>query len=196
MIHALCFLATMMAQTQGADFETELPPGGRYLRYTWATVSPELRAEPNHSSAVVKTLRGVWGRLIEYDSVRARMIAPGRVVALRETQLTGRDFGEARTISRSSYYRVQHPSVVRPAAAGDTLVYLQYRAEGTCFVRMSTTVIEAQPCPTERHADWKTLRDATTELWIRVTSLGEPLGWILTGPSVTSVYESRQQWAG
>lgn len=185
---SLGWVLSLLLQAASSAFESELAPGQNRLLYRWETSAPQLRAEPSHSSGVVRTLVGVRNRLIEYDFTRYRTVAAGSVVALRDGSVTGRSFGQTRSVSRFDYYRERHPSGSWPVVAGDTVLYLQYRSEGTCFVQLQATVIEAQPCPIEQPKDWKTVRDAQTELWIRVTALGEPLGWVLAGPSITKVY--------
>lgn len=183
----LTLLAALALQTSDTEFESELAPGGSRLLYKWETPTPQLRREPHWTSPVVKTLDGVRGRRVEYDSIRYRTTVPGIFVALRDGNLMGRDFGETRAVPFAAYYGREYSTVVRSVATGDTVSYLQYRAEGTCFLRHGSTVIEAKPCPIELPADWKTVRDAKTELWIRVTTLGAPLGWILAGPRITKV---------
>jgi hypothetical protein len=39
--------------------------------------------------------------------------------------------------------------------ASESIEYLQYRAEGTCFVRIADAVIDASPCPTEKKGEFR-----------------------------------------
>ena len=184
----VCSLVVLLVMQAGAAvFESELPPGNDRILYMWETATPQLRAEPYQSAQVVKTLDAVRNHIVEYDSTRFRTISAGGLVAMRGVRLFGRDFGSRRFVSTLEY-REKRPVRSWDIAVGDTLRYLLYRAEGTCFVQLVQTVIEAQPCPIEQPEDWKTLRDARTELWIRVTTVGRPLGWVRAGASITKLY--------
>jgi hypothetical protein len=60
---------------------------------------------------------------------------------------------------------------------GDTIEFLQHRAEGTCFVRWRERVIDARRCPSISPTTWTTLREPDTELWFRVVVDGSA-GWV------------------
>ncbi len=181
----LVWLTGVLLQGLGG-FSSEMPPG-RYLRYAWESATPKLHSAPSESAPIARTLRGVRNRLIEYDSVRYVTIEPGYLVPLRDTRLTGRIFGNVEAISRSTYYRGETEVVDLIMAAGDTVLYLQDRADNTCFLQVGSAVVEAQPCPSGGLVDWQTIAYPQTELWIRVTTVGKPLGWVKTGAGVTKV---------
>ena len=63
-------------------------------------------------------------------------------------------------------------------SAGDTFDYLQYRSEGTCFVRVAGKTMDAELCPTERK-EFRLDARPTTEWWIHLTVNGKPAGWLL-----------------
>ena len=62
----------------------------------------------------------------------------------------------------------------------DTIIeYLQYRAEGTCFIRVGKTVIDADPCPAVDKSKARVEVEPRTEWWIRVVLPGgAPKGWV------------------
>ena len=57
--------------------------------------------------------------------------------------------------------------------------YLQYRAEGTCFVRIGDRVVDADPCPAQNHQAFRMLNKPKTEWWIRVVVGRVPVGWVI-----------------
>ena len=62
---------------------------------------------------------------------------------------------------------------------GDVIEYLQYRAEGTCFVRVGDQVVDAHPCPAQDDAKFRVATKPKTEWWIRVVVERVPVGWAL-----------------
>lgn len=67
------------------------------------------------------------------------------------------------------YYSGRFPNAKVGVAPGTTLEYLQYRAEGTCFVRIDKDVIDASPCPDIDKNGFKLEKEPKTELWIHLT---------------------------
>ena len=60
-----------------------------------------------------------------------------------------------------------------------TFEYLQYRAEGTCFIRIERRVIDAD-CPAYMKSMFKVEIEPKTELWIHVVFPGGPAGLATT----------------
>ena len=63
-----------------------------------------------------------------------------------------------------------------------TLEYLQYRAEGSCFIRMEGGVIDADDCPANNKSLFKIEAEPTVESWIHVVLRGSS-GWLLVNDS-------------
>jgi len=76
-----------------------------------------------------------------------------------------------------------------PVQAGDTVEYLQYRAEGTCFIRIASDVIDAKLCPNQQPSRFRLDTEPITEWWIHVTIKGKPAGWLLVSDAVVKVVD-------
>ena len=61
---------------------------------------------------------------------------------------------------------------------GTSLEYLQYRAEGTCFVRLMGEVIDTDVCPAFDDK-FRVMAEPVTEWWVRVLISGKPKEWLL-----------------
>jgi hypothetical protein len=171
----------------GAAFEIDLwPEEGRPV---FEAVASRLviRAEPLSSGRVVRTLDVHPTDLLAFDSTRFRTVTPGAFVALQAADIGGRDLGDINALSRADYYSGKFASTRIRVQQGDSVSYLQYRAEGTCFVRMRGTVVDAAPCPTQQPSAFRVSREPRTEWWIRVVVDAKPLGWLLVTDTTARV---------
>lgn len=176
------------AGTQLADrpiFVTETwPEEGRPVFET--TGRPlVLLAAPDRGSEVVDSVASPGeGLPVDFDSTRFQTLEPGRIAVASADTVRGRIFGDVDYLSREVYYRSDVPVETLDLSAGDTILYLQYRAEGTCFVEIDGSVIDADLCPTFRTESFEIVSEPRTAWWVRTTSAtGEP-GWILVGEAV------------
>jgi hypothetical protein len=180
----VCFLrvlatAVLFAQAPTGVFEVELWPGEGRPLFQAVTNELVVRETPSRSANIVRRLLGWKGHEVAFDDSRYRTIESGLLQALSTTSVTGRVLGAIRRLTREAYYRGQFPRKTVSLKEGDVIEYLQYRAEGTCFVRVADQVIDADPCPTP---DDRTLRAVTqpkTEWWIRLVLDGAPVGWVM-----------------
>jgi hypothetical protein len=90
----------------------------------------------------------------------------------------GRPVFDAAFEARSDYYSGRFPREYRRVTAGETIEYLQYRAEGACFVRVDGAVFEAEVCPLVQRALFEMAHEPTVDWWIRVVVEGDPRGWL------------------
>ena len=93
--------------------------------------------------------------------------------------LTGRVLGTIRLLTRDAYYKGQFPRQAVALKEGDVVEYLQYRAEGTCFVQIADQVIDADPCPAQDDRTFSVITQPKTEWWIRVVLDRVPVGWVM-----------------
>lgn len=175
----LMALAFSLQPAPEAAFEVELWPGEG--RPVFEAVAPQLRLHeyPSQSSRIVDTVTVRPRQRLSFDDTRYRTIRPGRFLVLTSTTLTGRTLGDVARVSWSDYYSVKFGPARLAVKAADRIEYLQYRAEGTCFVRIGGSVIDADPCPTEKAAEFRLEAKPVTEWWIRVVEVGRPRGWLL-----------------
>lgn len=141
-----------------------------------------LFAAPDPGSEIVDSVASPGeGLLVEFDSTRYQTLEPGRIAVVTADTVRGRVFGDVDYLSRDAYYRPNVPVETLDLSAGDTILYLQYRAEGTCFVEIDGSVIDANLCPTFRTESFETVTEPRTAWWIRTTSASGAPGWALVG---------------
>jgi len=142
-----------------------------------------VRAEPDPDSPVVDTIRVPRGRRLAFDATRVQTITAGTIRSLAPMHVTGRDMGSTSHVSHEQYYFPTKADVSIPVTAATTIDYLQYRAEGTCFVRIDRRVIDAYPCPGFGPESVVVERQPLTRWWIRVQGESGAAGWILVSDS-------------
>ena len=164
-------------------FAVDLWPGEGIPVIEMQRASLPLRAAPDPASAVVDTLQGRVGQRVAFDSTRYQTIVAGAIEVLRPFQLTGRDLGDVSRLTLDAYYHSSIREVSIPFAAPSTIGFLQYRAEGTCFVRVEQRVIDAQPCPGFGRESVKVVREPVTRWWVLTRGSAGPPGWLLISDS-------------
>ena len=139
----------------------------------------QLRAAPSSSSPVIATLAVAAGQRMIFDDTRYRTIVAGAFVAVRDATIEGRDLGNIATLSKADYYSGKFTRMSVDVKRGDSVEYLQYRAEGTCFVRIRSRVIDAALCPNQRPDQFQTTLEPITEWWIHVSAGQSAAGWVI-----------------
>ena len=187
----LLALAISRQSAPETTFEVDLwPEEGRPV---FEAVAPRLRLyeQPSQSSRLVDTARVGRGQRLSFDETRYRTIKPGQLLVLTSTTITGRTVGDVARVSRSDYYSNKFAPVRVAVRAGDRIEYLQYRAEGTCFVRAEGSVIDAAPCPTEQPTQFRLEAKPVTEWWIHLVADGKTRGWLLVTDATAKVVARR-----
>ena len=101
-------------------------------------------------------------------------------------RIVGRLYGKVDGLSRDEYYSDKVPEANIEVRPGMTFEYLQYRGEGSCFVRIEYDVIETG-CPADKSL-FDVQTKPKTELWIHVALPDGSAGWILVdGTNVKEV---------
>ena len=138
-------------------------------------------------------MRSVLVRLtrLAFDQTLYRTTRAGTFTSLKAAVVAGRDLGNITSLAKADYYSAQFPSISLSVRAGETIEYLQYRAEGTCFVRLGLHVIDAAPCPNQLPDQFQTRLAPTTEWWIHLT-VSQRAGWVLVSPR--TVKEVDREW--
>lgn len=185
----LTFLTTLVlvAQTPPSVFEIELWPGEGRPQFQAVATALAIRETPSMSATITRRLAVTKGQQIRFDETRFLTIESGEFEVLSATTLTGRSLGNTRFLSREAYYRGPFPFAEVPLKDGERIEYLQYRAEGTCFVRVGADVIDATPCPTQDERTFRVLGEPKTEWWIRIVVGGVPTGWVMVEQATIQV---------
>lgn len=176
------------AEDQGMApvFETELWPGEG--RPVIEAVGPVLvlRREPGIDAPVVARTEALSAEPIVFDSTRYQTIRPAEVAVQASAILTGRDFGIISYLSREAYYGSGSLDTTVELSPPMVFEYLQYRAEGTCFVRIGGRVLDAKPCPVSDTSRFRTAGDPETAWWVHAQAAGGD-GWLLISDSTARI---------
>lgn len=158
-------------------FECDLWPGERlFPERLEVACRVELRDAP---SDVAKTLPGVTvgpGQAFNFEQTRYVTREAGAFIAVAATKIHGRVLGPIWHLSKDSYYHGGSGYADIPVAAGTHVEYLQYRAEGTCFVRLRGEVLDADMCPLYV-TGFQLLKEPIVDKWAAVT-VGKSTGWL------------------
>jgi len=173
----------------GATFEVELWPGEGRPVFEAVAQQLRLREFPSESSKVVETVRVRPRQRLAFDDTRYRTMKPGRFFVLASTGITGRKLGDVSRLSRSDYYSGKFGPASVAVMAGESIEYLQYRAEGTCFVRIAGSVIDADPCPTRNEGEFRLEAKPTIEWWIHIIVDGKARGWLIVTDATARVVD-------
>lgn len=158
-------------------FESEFWPEEGVPEYLAKVNRLTLHSRPTVEAPVV----GEWaigaGAKVPFDGFRYRTLRPGTLVAQQDGELTGRNLGKTGYVSVANYYRDGGEEVRIRYRLGDEVEYLQYRAEGTAFLRWNGLVLDAD-LPT--NVTFKLSSHPVAEGWVRVSVPGEATsGWVL-----------------
>jgi len=159
-------------------FEVELwPEEGRPIFQAVAS-RVRLHEHPSSSSKIISVATLSPRQRLSFDDTRYRTIKAGRLRVVAPTQVRGRALGAITYLSKADYYSAKFERSTFQVRAGTMVEYLQYRAEGTCFVRLGANVIDADPCPAGEAA-FKVESEPRTEWWIHVLLSTDTTGWVL-----------------
>jgi hypothetical protein len=175
--------ADVDADTTTVEFAVDTWPGEGIPVIEMRREVLVLRTDPELESPVVDTLRGRVGQRVAFDSTRYQTMQPGAISFPKAGTVTGRDFGSIRHLTRDRYYDGDVAEVTIPVPAGDSVEFLQHRAEGTCFVRIAERIIDAHPCPQFGRDSVRIVRQPVTQWWIRARGQGGAFGWLLVSDS-------------
>lgn len=176
-----------LLQPKMSRFESEFwPEEGRPV---FATRSDRLavHSRPDFEAPVIGYFSKEPGSRIEYSGIRYRTLRPGRVIVHEECQLAGRNLGPTDYVSHSNYYDDGGEMITVQLQPNDRLEYLQYRAEGSGFVRWHGLVLDVDYLPwLECDRPLELIVGPVAEGWIRVSGeVGMPEGWIHVDEDLT-----------
>ncbi|MEX2180385.1 MAG: hypothetical protein WD801_16840 [Gemmatimonadaceae bacterium] len=160
-------------------FEIGIWPGEGIPVFESRGVQLTLREQPYPDARVSALVRIPAGERITYDASRYQTIAPVTVHVLAPTTLDGRRLGAIRLLTPEQYYSDNYPSSVTTFVQGARFELLQHRAEGTCFVRVSGQVIDAESCPTFDDQAFRVSGEPDTRWWIHIPGAPNASGWLL-----------------
>ncbi|HET7553912.1 MAG TPA: hypothetical protein VFK04_21655 [Gemmatimonadaceae bacterium] len=167
-------------------FEAELWPGEGIPVITVVRDELPLLRSPSPDAARAGTLSVAAGSRLTYDSTRLQTIEPATIRVADSAVVHGRLLGAVHFLSRERYYSDAFRDTAIEVAPSKRLEYLQPRAEGSCFVRIDSSVVEANPCPTHDSASFALSREPELRWWVFV--IGDSAsGWLLVSDSTAEV---------
>jgi hypothetical protein len=188
---SLLMALAILQVTQTSIFEVDLWPEEGVPVFEAVSGRLRLREFPSLSSKVVTTLMVPPGQRLAFDDTRYRTTKAGRFTALTAGPIAGRSLGQVTRLSKVDYYSGKFSATSVPLKAGEHIEYVQYRAEGTCFVRIASQVIDAAPCPNQQPAQFRLEVEPTTEWWIHITWNEKASGWVLVSGATVKVVDRR-----
>lgn len=169
--------AIAMLASPGLAFESALFPGEGPIRIRASGDEMVLRKAPMAYAGIADTIWLVQGEIIKWSNARFRTVVPGLLLVSEDCSIDGSRYGRVFYLSRKDYYRGSGKWETFRFSKRDTIEYLQYRAEGSAFLRMDGTVISAELL-SPKSAALREIRSPQLELWIEVEDKdGKPLGW-------------------
>lgn len=175
----LLLISCLLAAPRQPIFVCELwPEEGRPI-FTAKGGLIELHRAPSADAPVSVRFMAISGDSMPFDSTEYQTFSPGRLVALRDGAIEGRSLAKRSRLSKSDYYDDESPDRTIGYQTGDTIEYLQYRAEGFGFIRAHGEVLEVKLWRELDSLDFQPLSWPVTEWWIRVAGSPEGAGWLL-----------------
>lgn len=161
------------------SFESELPLGEGSTSFTPKVESLKLHAQPDANSPATDR-KVTLQKSISYKETRLKILKPGVVKALRDAALeNAASLGKIAYLSRQKYYEANSKTQTLNLKSGETLEYLQKRAEGSCLVRRQGEVFELSTCDFEDKTRFSWETQPTIEQWIQLPKTGaETGGWL------------------
>jgi len=174
---AILVLTISMGLSPGYGFESETWPEEGVAHFR-AKRSLPVYEESSTRSPMAAGKEIPKGSEFNFKKMIYRTIKPGLISVRRPTTITVRSLGRIEYLSKEDYYSDHHPDKKLTLQAGDSLEYLQYRAEGSILIRVAgivyefdTTEFEAIPVDQEPIVEW----------WVKVTdNRGKEIGWALS----------------
>ena len=167
-------------------FEIDLWPGEGIPMLESVAGVLTLHRRPSPASPVTHELKVGADYRLTYDSTVYQTMAPGRIRVLAPFNIRGRVLGNVSRLTRDRYYATQLQSTVVSVDSTSRLEFLQYRAEGSCFVRLGGRVIDAEDCPAMNPVEFALEEEPVTRLWARVVD-GRRVGWVLVSDSTVRI---------
>lgn len=167
-------------------FEIDLWPGEGIPTLESTTQVLTLHRRPSPASPVTHELHVGVDHRLTYDSTVYQTMVPGRIRVLAPFNIRGRVLGNVSRLTRAGYYSAQHQRTVMSVDTSSRLEFLQYRAEGSCFVRLNGRVIDAEDCPAMNPIEFVVEEEPVTRLWARIIE-GRRVGWVLVSDSTVRI---------
>ena len=176
---AILTILALAASAPTVPFVSELWPGEGIPVLVAGARQLSLRREPSARAPANRRLAVPIGGRVQFDQTRYQTVRSGLVMLQTAMELSGRNLGSLTYLAKDDYYSDKFPTESYGLQAGAKIEFLQYRAEGSCFMRLGKNVIEVNDCPDLADPRFRALSKAEVLWWVRVIVGGKPRGWAL-----------------
>lgn len=175
----------VLPQPERRVFESEFWPEEGVPQFVSRAERLLLRARPSSDAPLVAEWLIKTNEAVPFDGFRYRTVRPGSMVARRDGELVGRNLGRTDYVSHANYFRDGGENVTVRFRTGDSIEYLQYRAEGTAFLRWQGLALDTD---LPSNSDFELTSHPVAESWVRVEdpSSGSS-GWVLVDEQLEEV---------
>ena len=158
---------------QADAFESGLWPGeGRPVFIARQNLA--LHEKPEKDSVMIEKVTIRKGQKIDFKETRYRTLKSGLITVTAPSTISVTSYGRLDFLSSDDYFNKGIEKSIK-LKSGDSLEYLQYRAEGECFIKMKGEVFALQP-----DENIQISIEPQTEWWVlAVDKQKKPLGWVL-----------------
>lgn len=177
MITTVLTVLALAASTPTTPFVSELWPGEGTPVLVAGARQLSLRREPSINSPANRRLALKVGNRVQFDQTRYQTVRSGLFVVQTAMTLSGRKLGSLTYLSKDKYYSGKFPVQNYQLKSGTKIEFLQYRAEGSCFMRLHNDVVDVKQCPDLKDRRLRPLRKAEVLWWVRIIVGGKPRGW-------------------
>lgn len=177
---ALSRVVKLVAESPQETFESEFWPEEGKPKFEAASTQLVLRERPESDAPVCKEINLPLSVELPYSAFRYRTLRPGIVVAKAPGRLRARSLGRTPYVSRENYYDTYSEYRNYEYDIGDAFEYLQYRAEGSGFIRWHGDVLDTDlPWIWGNDQSLELQSKPEAECWIHLLGNdGCPLGWL------------------
>jgi len=176
----------VVPQPPPMTFESEFWPEEGIPVYQAQANSLQVFALPDRNSKSLGFATFEIGDEITFDGFRYRTIRPGKLETLKPNTLRARNLGLLSYISRDTYYDSPGEEIEIELRPGDTIEYLQYRAEGTGFLRWRGLVLDAEINSVSFRNSLKEVVEPVAQGWLRIP-FQHGMGWIPADETIREV---------
>jgi hypothetical protein len=180
--------ADVLPQPSRPSFESDFwPEEGRPV-FAARTPPLLLHSRPRFDAPQIAQVTVEVGQVVDYVRFRYRTVRPGVLLAKAFLHLRGRNLGATEYVAKADYYHHGGELVDLYLTPGDRIEYLQYRAEGTAFIRWQGLVIDTDFISVGENPDIVDVTLPVTESWVQVlTPTLTDGGWVNVDQHLTEI---------
>lgn len=168
----LILAVILLGAPRAQAFESDMSPGEGIPSFR-AKADLPLHQEPSAQSPVVAGVTVKKGTVVTGKEARFKTIKPGVVSVQAPVTVSGVSYGKVDRLTKEAYYAENLPEKNYPLKPGDSIEYLQDRAEGNRLVRLNGEILQIG-----FGEELKVTSSPVNEWWVKVSDQ-KGTGWLL-----------------